>query len=315
MKLKAWLLTLLFVAIPFLGFSQDFTKELEAAKRIAQEAGKVLVEVRNSGEDLQIENKNNDPAKAFDPVTIADLKSNEVICNALAEEFPTYGLLTEEKIEDPIWQAASLNWQEKELVWMIDPLDGTAGYTTGKSTFGVHIGLTQNGHAVLGVNYYPLLDTMYWAVEGEGAFKQTGNHPLEKLDVKKYGLQGIKPLRSGPVLKEEVREIYETILQRKIPPSDFEQNFDYLGSMGFLVCNIAEGKYNLYLGNVRTCGLWDFASSEVILREAGGYISDKNGNSIDYRSSDGKLNQGIVITGNEGLFVKTLDVIHNVSAY
>ena len=115
-------------------------------------------------------------------VTLADKTANELICRTLMGSFPSYGLLTEEKMEEPVsFQKAIDEWPAFDKTWMIDPLDGTQNFSDNGNDFGIHIALTDNGKPVLGVNYYPALNTLYFAVKGSGAYKKAGTGSIERL--------------------------------------------------------------------------------------------------------------------------------------
>ena len=130
--------------------------ELEAARRIAREAGKRILEFYSG--DPQIKWKGVD-----DPVTAADHAANELIVSALRREFPGDGILAEETPDDS-------ERLSRQRVWMIDPMDGTKQYIEKIGEFSVMIGLAVDGQPALGVVYQPTLGRMYYGAVGSGAF-------------------------------------------------------------------------------------------------------------------------------------------------
>ena len=126
---------------------------------LSREAGAAILEFYKG--PLEIEQKSGSDDR--EPVTQADRVANELIVNALRREFPADGILAEESVD-------TAHRLDKRRVWMVDPLDGTNGFIDGNGDFAVQIGLTQDGECVLGVVYQPLIDLLYHAVRGQGAW-------------------------------------------------------------------------------------------------------------------------------------------------
>lgn len=106
-----------------------YPEQLETAIFAARQAGNILLQYWNKGIDLETK------MKGMTPVTLADFKSNEVICKTLLEAFPDYGLLTEEAISGELVEKAIARWREAEWTWVVDPLDGTKSYISGRRGF------------------------------------------------------------------------------------------------------------------------------------------------------------------------------------
>ena len=282
--------------------TNTFSLELEIAKDLARRAGQCILEFRLGKDTLQIQEKSNN-GLFISPVTAADLKSNEIICSGLQNTFPEYGILSEEAVASNSHE----KWWAKKYAWIIDPLDGTEDFIRGGNDFGVHIGLTEEGVPVLGVNYYPATDIMYWAVKGEGAYKQSRHKPAERIFLHSSGDDPILSLRSKSDKMTKV--IYELLLQKSISDEEFNLSCKYIGSAGLRLCAIAEGNYNLYVTRATRGGLWDFLSGDVILKEAGGFISDWQGHSIDYRNKNAQLIHGVVACGNHTLYKRLISLL------
>ncbi len=285
--------------------SSQYAKEMTVAYQLALDAGKVLREIQHSDQDLQIQQKEGF-MQVLSPVTIADMRANQIICHGLNKQFPDYGILTEEEVDDPSLQNAIRNWRSSELTWIIDPLDGTNNFIKKGKDYGIHIGLTLNGEPVLGLNYYPELNTAYFAVKGHGAFKQEGSKPPQQLFTSPFTGQ-IHPIRNTD--PQETAAIYEKLLGYEITPQVLQQVFSTIDSCGLRICSIAEGWNNLYASKGLRGGLWDYCSGEVIIREAGGTISDLNGNPIDYRSENARINHGAIVSSDKELHDRALQAI------
>lgn len=113
--------------------------DAELAAQLAQDAGRLLMTVRESG-------RHHGPALG----RAGDLEANAVLVSAIAHLRPDDGLLSEEEADD----AARLT---KDRVWIIDPLDGTREYCEGRSDWAVHVALAVGGQAVLGAVALPAL--------------------------------------------------------------------------------------------------------------------------------------------------------------
>ncbi|HEY2730466.1 MAG TPA: 3'(2'),5'-bisphosphate nucleotidase CysQ, partial [Polyangia bacterium] len=140
---------------------ERYEKELELAKKAAREAGAIIMR-HYARPDIAVSTK---PDKS--PVTVADLDANAAITKRLAAVFPDDAILTEETPDDPARLA-------KRRVWIVDPLDGTRDFVARTGDFCVHIGLSEDSEAVLGVVYQPTVDALAWAVRGGGAFEERG---------------------------------------------------------------------------------------------------------------------------------------------
>ncbi len=129
-----------------------------------------------------------------------------------------------------------------ESTWIVNQL---------KEDSGVQIGLSQEGQAVLGVNYFPAYDTLYWAVKGQGAYRQIGDAPKERLRLLSSRIEVPKPVFPGK-------------------------------NAGLAICRIAEGSpYNVYFSKEGVSE--DFIAVDILLTEAGGLLTDWSGRHIDYR--------------------------------
>ena len=132
---------------------------------------------------------------------------------------------------------------------------------------GVQIGLSQEGQAVLGVNYFPGSDTLYWAVRGQGAYRQIGDGPLERLQLLSSGIEVPTPVT-------------------------------YVENVALAICRIAEGSpYNVYFSKAGAPE--DFLAVDILLSEAGGILTDWRGRRIDYRQPNF---EGIIACSNRRFY-------------
>ena len=133
--------------------------DLEVVVAIAKEAGDAIMEIYDK--DFTVAYKDDKS-----PLTEADTRSNEIICEALEKAYPQIPMLSEENKEVPYEERKA--W---EYYWCIDPIDGTKEFIKKNGEFTVNIALIHHDTPVLGVVYAPALGDMYKAKKGAGAFK------------------------------------------------------------------------------------------------------------------------------------------------
>ena len=220
---------------------------IEDIVTIAKAAGDAIMEIYN--QDFTVEYKDDKS-----PLTEADTKSNEIICNALAIAYPEIPILSEENKEVPYEERK--DW---EYYWCIDPIDGTKEFIKKNGEFTVNIALIHKDTPVLGVVYAPVLKNMYKAKKGDGAFKNGIKLPLKHNDdPKNY----ITIVASKSHLSEETQELIDHLTSNIQHPT-----FISKGSSLKLVM-VAEGTADIYPRLAPTME-WDTAAADAIVREAG----------------------------------------------
>ena len=166
--------------------------------------------------------------------------------------------------------------------WLVDPLDGTKEFINKNGEFTVNIALIQNNRPILGVVSAPALNTQYYAVKDQGAFKLEGG--------------GAKQIHCSSVT--DIKQATLAVSRSHLKPEDeaFIEKNDItntkpLGS-ALKYCQIAEGSVDL---SVRYSPLmeWDIAASDIIMHEAGSRLMDLQGNEFSYLGSSEVLKQGV----------------------
>lgn len=251
-----------------------FDKELQCAMDAAYAAGEKIMEIYSK--DFVVCYKDD-----TSPVTEADVASNTIILECLTSMFPEDGMLSEEVVDDE-------SRFDKKRFWVIDPLDGTKEFIKKNDEFAVNIALIVDGKIVLGVVYLPVKKTVYYAVDGEGAYKKAlDDEQIMELHVS----ERVKP--------------YHLLISRSHPSKRTQKflshNADVILSvteMGSSIkgCLIAEGSYDVYY-NFGLSMKWDTCAMECIVKEAGGYLKRLDDCDIDYMEND-KLNKGFYIINN-----------------
>jgi len=246
-------------------------KELETAKTLAREAGRILLEYYRIEAQVQWKANNS-------PVTAADHAANEMLVNELARHFPHDAILSEEAPDD-------LSRMTNDRVWMVDPMDGTKQFIEKIGEFAVMIGLAIEGEAMLGVVYHPTLDKMYYAAAGQGAFLE------EKWTTKRLQVAPIDdPSQMTMVMSRSHHTPRVDLILQTLGITKRLQH----GSVGLKFGLIAEGLAHLYIHLGRNTNQWDTCGPEAILHEAGGRISDTRGEPLRYNQDEIRNIHGIV---------------------
>lgn len=214
---------------------------------IARNAGRTIRPYFRS-DRLDIHSKLNEA----DIVTAADKASEAIIVKSIKHLYPSHSILSEEMgAED----------HDSEYRWIIDPLDGTTNFSAGIPVFAVSIGIEHNGTPVVGVVYDPVLDELFTAVKGQGAF--LNGTPIH---VKENDRLDRAVVSTGfPVDKNVNPDNNLDNVARVLP---LVRGMRRLGSAAMDICYVAAGFIDAYWEmNLHD---WDVAAALLILDEAGG---------------------------------------------
>ena len=217
--------------------------DIEDIKDIAKKAGEAVMDIYNK--DFSVEYKDDNS-----PLTVADLKANEIICCGLKELYPDIEIMSEENKE--IEYSVRKEW---EYYWCIDPIDGTKEFIKKNGEFTINIALIYKDTPVLGVVYAPVLDDMYSAKKGDGAFKNCIRLPIKRDDDK------LVIVASKSHMSDETKEFISSIKTTK------EKVLISKGS-SLKLCMVAEGVADIYPRLAPTME-WDTAAADAIVRESG----------------------------------------------
>lgn len=212
----------------------------EAARLAAAEALAIF------GRNFIVEQK----AK-HDLVTEADKAAQNIIVDHLRSHFPTHAFLAEE-------DDASLS-ADGDVVWIIDPIDGTTNFSRKVPFFSISIGAAVDGQLVAGLVYDPNHNEMYHAQRGKGAFMNETPLTCSTRDLD-TAIVAFSPSRK-PALRAKTLRMMAHIAPRI-------HTYRSVGSAALTLCYIAAGKFEAYVN----FGLkaWDVAGGALILQEAGG---------------------------------------------
>jgi len=242
----------------------------------ARKAGRSLVRDFGEVEQLQVSVKG--PANF---VSAADHKAEDIIFKELNKARPGYGFLMEER--------GAIEGADKTHRWIVDPLDGTTNFLHSLPLFCISIGLERDGQLVAGVIYNPASDELFTAEKGKGAY--LNDRRLRVANRKSIGdalvATGI-PHRGRPGHPQFLAEM--EIVMREVA------GIRRTGSAALDMAFTAAGRFDAYWE--RNLKAWDLAAGIVMVREAGGFVSDLDGGT-------GMLDSGNVIASN-GTLIKAL---------
>ncbi|MEQ8748013.1 inositol monophosphatase family protein [Pyruvatibacter sp.] len=219
----------------------------KAARKLARDFGEV--------ENLQVSRKG-----PGDFVTAADLRAEKIIHEELAAARPGYGFVMEE--------SGTVEGPDKSHRWIIDPLDGTTNFLHGMPHFAISIALERDGQLVNGVIYNPVTDDLFVAEKGQGAYlndRRLRVAARSKLSDAVFAT-GIPFLGIGP------HETFAKELSHIMPQVAGIRRF---GAASLDLAWVAAGRFDGYWEH----GLqpWDVAAGIVMVREAGGFVTDMSG--------------------------------------
>ena len=229
---------------------------LNVMVQAALKAGKSLTRDFGEVQNLQVSLKG-----PGDYVSQADRKAEKVVREELLKARPTYGFLGEESEE--------IKGTDGAHRWIVDPLDGTTNFLHGVPLFAISIGLEREGQLVAGLVYNPISDELFAAEKGKGAY--LNDRRRLRVAVRKQlsdtlVTTGIPHLgRPGHVaFNREIKEIIKHVAGVR-----------RTGSAALDLAWVAAGRFDAYWE--RGIKPWDMAAGIVLVREAGGVVSDLKG--------------------------------------
>lgn len=248
---------------------------IEKIINISKEAGEIIRE--GFGKNISIEYKSGEN----NLVTEIDKASEKHIINFIRKEFPFHSILAEE--------GGGVK-KNSEYIWVVDPLDGTTNFAHGLPIFSVSIGVQKQNKTIAGVVYDVMRDVVYAAETGSGATGNSNRLAVNSNDKLNHSL-----LVTGfPYNKAENPE---GAFERFIAFTKKARGIRRLGSAAIDFCYLAAGVFDgfweVYLHP------WDICAGKLIVEEAGGIVTDFNGNDIDIYTrkilaSNGKIHPAML---------------------
>jgi 3'(2'),5'-bisphosphate nucleotidase len=250
-------------------------KQLDTLCQIAREAGDEIMAIYRDGGQAWRSWQKNDAS----PLTEADLRADRVIRAGLERHFPGVFILSEESVSE----GTKIDGE----FFLVDPLDGTKEFLKRNDEFTVNIALIVEGIPVMGVVFAPALGEMFYAAQGEGAWKQDAQG-LHAISTSLH--DGVRPLRvmgSRSHGADKLNAWLDNLTQ--------VHTFTAAGS-SLKFCRIAEGLADIY-PRFGPTSQWDTAAAQALLEEAGGKVVDMQGDRLHYGLDRPILNPEFMAVG------------------
>lgn len=261
---------------------------LNVMTKAAQKAGRALVRDFGEVEQLQVSRKG-----PGDFVSTADRKAEKTVIEELVRAKPEASILAEE--------SGVHEGSDPTKRFIIDPLDGTTNFLHGLPHWAISIGYEENGAIVSGVVYDPVKDELFWADRGKGAYLND-----RRLRVSGRGLLGDAVVATGiPHLGTGGGDDGHALFARRL--SAVMANTAGVrrwGTASLDLCYVAAGRFDAFWE--RGLSPWDVAAGLLIVKEAGGFVTDASGR-------DHKLTGADIVATNAALQAPFLKLLRGAS--
>jgi myo-inositol-1(or 4)-monophosphatase len=252
---------------PLIGGSGEF---LAAAEEAAEAAGSLIRQNLRKAKEVHYKS-------AINLVTSVDRQAEERIVQILQKYFPDHSILAEE--------GTSVATTGSDHRWIIDPLDGTTNFTHAYPQVGVSIALEKKGEIVLGVVYDPIREEKFKSVKAEGAFLNGDRITTSKVTDLDKALLGTGFAYDRRERADYYLSFWKAFMMRC-------QGIRRTGSAALDLCYLACGRLD---------GFWEFklhpwdtAAGSLIIREAGGRLSDFSGNEFSISGEETLASNGLI---------------------
>lgn len=243
------------------------TIALQAARR----ASSMMIGALSRLNTIQVKEKGRN-----DYVTEVDLRAEEIIVEILTEAYPDYGILSEE---------GGLMKENEDTFWIIDPLDGTKNYIHGVPHFSISIALSVKAEIHHGMIYDPIREEVFAASKGAGAFLNQRRLRVSEQSTLPGALIGTGfPYREQAQLDQYLGQL-KRILSKV-------GGVRRTGSAALDLAYVAAGRYDGFWET--GLKIWDVAAASIIVKEAGGIISDYDGKEQTFKADQ-------IVAGNENI--------------
>lgn len=247
--------------LDFMDDEREWQRTLAVAEEVAREAGKLVMEGWRAGGEISRKGR-------FDLLTEYDLRSERLIRERLQSEFPSHRIIGEEDAESG----------EGELVWYVDPIDGTTNFAHGHFFFAMSLALYRGSEGLTGVVHAPALGVTWKAAKDVGAFRNDQPCAVST----RTELEEAVCATGFPYDRWSTPDNNHSELQLFLRRA---RGIRRCGSAAIDLCLVADGTYDIYWE--QALNAWDMCAGALLVREAGGRLSDYVGGKADPRT--GKL--------------------------
>ncbi len=259
-------------------FRKDLNQIYSVCLEVTRAAGKIL-------KDSYGKVKTIDFKGSIDIVTDVDKKVEDEIIKIIKSHFPEHTILAEE---------SGLSDKHSKVKWIIDPLDGTTNFSHGYKCFSVSVAVEVEGEVVVGAVFDPMADELFSAQKDKGSFLNGEKINVSEIEILKHSL-----LCTGFYYNVEGKNFAENIEMFKAF-SKRAQAVRRDGSAALDLCYVACGRFEAFWE--MDLKAWDIAAGSLIVKEAGGKLSDYSGNDFSIYKEE-------VLVSNEKIFLEMLEVL------
>jgi len=224
--------------------------------KACRKAAKILIRDFGELEKLQVSVKG-----PGDFVTMSDKKVEKILIEELGKARPNYSILSEEIGEIK---------NDEAFKWIIDPIDGTSNFLHGVPHFGISIGLEQNKEIICGIIFDPIKDEIFVAEKGKGSYL---NNQRMRVSARSK-LEDCIIFTGGPRRQSKERDLaieeYKKFSSKVLIP------IRKMGSASLDMAYVAAGRCDGFWQ--RNLNYWDIAAGIILVKEAGGFVTDFSGN-------------------------------------
>lgn len=208
-------------------------------------------------------------------VSYVDKQAEQIIVESLRRIIPDVGFITEE--------GTASSEDLEGLNWIIDPLDGTANFVHGLPNYSVSLALARGKEVLVGIVYHITLKDLFWAIKGEGAFKNEEKIHVSSAKTIKESLFAV----GFPYYKFDNMDKYLLILESLMQKTHGLRRFGSAAiDLAYVACGYFDGFFEYNLNS------WDMAAGVLLVKEAGGIVTDFSG-------GDNYLFGGDIIAGSK----------------
>jgi len=267
----------------------DINKLIDDLKVVSWKASDILLNYSQNLDDTLKESKFISTKDNNEPVTLADLEVNNLIIDFFKKKYSNilWDILSEE-----LHKTFSENKLYQDFIWVLDPLDGTKDFIQGTGHFAMHLALNYKNKPIMGIVLIPEKNELWISsLEKVWCEKRNGSQISANLSVKK-NLKEMTLVTSKNHSNNSLNKLIEKIGFKKIIR---------MGSVGCKIASIVRGEADIYI-SLSLKGQsapkdWDFAAPEIILKKAGGAITDNFNRELTYNKK-GYRQEGLIIASN-----------------
>ena len=269
----------------------NITKLIDDIRILSWQAADILLYYSKLLEDENYKKDIIKNDKADDPVTLADLKVNELIIKKINEKYKNiyWDILSEENVKN----SSESSDIKSDWLWVLDPLDGTKDFIQGTGNYAMHLALNFKEKPYIGFVLIPDKNQL-WISDGEKTWceKRNGSKYEPNLSINK-NIQEMTLVTSKNHRNEMLKNLIQKINFRKVK---------IMGSIGCKVASIIRGDSDIYISlslpGKSSPKDWDFAAPESVLKAAGGKITNLDNEELSYGQTGYEQGGIIVATSN-----------------